>query len=294
MKNHINKKIFWIASYPKSGNTWMRAILLSLFFTKDGIFNFKLFNQIRYFDTPGNYEFIKSLNLDDFKNLNDLSTIAKYWIEAQKQTIITDGNFSFYKTHSANIKINEYKYTSEETTLGLIYIVRDPRDVIISFAKHHSLSIEKAKITMFAPNAYTAHEREKNPALALRTLTGSWSDHYNSWTKNNKNLLFIKYENLIKNKKSELSRIIKFVNNYIKIPISETKINNCINSTTFESMKKNEEKGLFEENSFDKNGKKIKFFNYGKEGNWKSVLSKEFVLNIEKKFKKEMSELKYI
>ena len=54
MKNHINKKIFWIASYPKSGNTWMRAILLSLFFTKNGIFNFKLFNQIRYFDTPGN------------------------------------------------------------------------------------------------------------------------------------------------------------------------------------------------------------------------------------------------
>ena len=59
-------------------------------------------------------------------------------------------------------------------------------------------------------------------------------------------------------------------------------------------MKKNEEKGLFEENSFDKNDKKINFFNFGKEGNWKSVLSKELVLNIEKKFKKEMSELKYI
>jgi hypothetical protein len=59
-------------------------------------------------------------------------------------------------------------------------------------------------------------------------------------------------------------------------------------------MKKNEEKGLFEENSFDKNGKKIKFFNYGKEGNWKNVLSKEFVLNIEKKFKKEMVELGYL
>ena len=54
MKNNHNKKIFWIASYPKSGNTWMRAIILSLFFTKDGIFDFNLLDQIKYFDTPGN------------------------------------------------------------------------------------------------------------------------------------------------------------------------------------------------------------------------------------------------
>ena len=121
MKNHINKKIFWIASYPKSGNTWMRAILLSLFFTKDGIFNFKLFNQIRYFDTPGNYEFIKSLNLNDFKNLNDLSTIAKYWIEAQKRTIITDGNFSFYKTHSANMSLYNNEFTNTNNSLGFLH-----------------------------------------------------------------------------------------------------------------------------------------------------------------------------
>ena len=56
-----------------------------------------------------------------------------------------------------------------------------------------------------------------------------------------------------------------------------------------------EEKGLFTENNIDiKTGKKIKFFNYGKKGNWKSVLSKELVLKIEKKFQKEMKELEYI
>jgi hypothetical protein len=205
-----------------------------------------------------------------------------------------DKKIKFLKTHHLRCGIGNYTFTNSKNTIGTIYIVRDPRDVIVSFAQHRSISIEKAEYTMFDSTAYEFPEREKNPDLALRTLLGSWSDHYNSWTKNNKNLLFIKYENLIKNKKSELSRIIKFVNNYIKIPTSETKINNCINSTTFESMKKYEEKGLFEENSFDKNDKKIKFFNYGKEGNWKSVLSKELVLNIEKKFQKEMKELGYI
>jgi len=278
--------IIWVVSYPKSGNTLVRAILTSLIYSEDGNFNFNLLKKIDQY--PQNHHFEALTNKFD-----DINELSKFWTISQDKLNL-DKKIKFLKTHHLRCGIGNYTFTNSKNTIGTIYIVRDPRDVIISFAQHHSISIEKAEYTMFDSTAYEFPEREKNPDLALRTLLGSWSDHYNSWTKNNKNLLFIKYENLIKNKKSELSRIIKFVNNYIKIPTSETKINNCINSTTFESMKKYEEKGLFEENSFDKNDKKIKFFNYGKEGNWKSVLSKELVLKIEKKFQKEMKELEYI
>jgi hypothetical protein len=278
--------IIWVVSYPKSGNTLVRAILTSLIYSEDGNFNFNLLKKIDQY--PQNHHFEALTNKFD-----DINELSKFWTISQDKLNL-DKKIKFLKTHHLRCGIGNYTFTNSKNTIGTIYIVRDPRDVIISFAQHHSISIEKAEYTMFDSTAYEFPEREKNPDLALRTLLGSWSDHYNSCTKNNKNLLFIKYENLIKNKKSELSRIIKFVNNYIKIPTSETKINNCINSTTFESMKKYEEKGLFEENSFDKNDKKIKFFNYGKEGNWKSVLSKELVLNIEKKFQKEMKELGYI
>ena len=278
--------IIWVASYPKSGNTLVRSILTSLIYSEDGNFNFKLLKKIELYPQKKHFESLMN-------KLNNINELSKFWTISQDKLNL-DKKIKFLKTHHLRCGIGNYTFTNSKNTIGTIYIVRDPRDVIISFAQHHSLSIEEAKHSMFRRDSYTFPEREKNPDLAIRTLFGSWSDHYNSWTKNNKNLLFIKYENLITNKKSELLRIIKFVNNYIKIPISETKINNCINSTAFESMKKNEEKGLFEENSFDKNGKKIKFFNYGKEGNWKSVLSKELVLNIEKKFQKEMSELKYI
>ena len=278
--------IIWLASYPKSGNTLVRSMLTSLIYSEDGNFNFNLLKKIDQYPRKKHF---KGLT-DKFNNLFELS---KFWTISQDKLNL-DKKIKFLKTHHLRCGIGNYTFTNSKNTIGTIYIVRDPRDVIISFAKHHCLSIEEAKYTMFDSTAYEFPEREKNPDLALQTLIGSWSDHYNSWTKNNKNLLFIKYENLIKNKKTEFSRIIKFVNNYIKIPISETKINNCINSTAFESMKKNEEKGLFEENSFDKNGKKIKFFNYGKEGNWKSVLSKELVSSIEKKFQKEMKELGYI
>ena len=74
--------ILWLASYPKSGNTWMRAIITSLFYTKDGIFNFDLLSYIPNFEKLETFEFIKDLNLKDYNNLSDLNVLSKYWIKA--------------------------------------------------------------------------------------------------------------------------------------------------------------------------------------------------------------------
>ena len=137
-----NKKIFWISSYPKSGNTWMRAILSSLFFTNNGKFNFDLLNFIVNFETSKRFEFIKSLNHKDFTKLNDLKIISKYWIEAQKNIKINEGSFGFFKTHNARVKINNHYYTDASTTLGFIYISRDPRDVVISYSKFSNLDFD--------------------------------------------------------------------------------------------------------------------------------------------------------
>ena len=92
-----------------------------------------------------------------------------------------------------------------------------------------------------------------------------------------------------------LIKIINFVNSFINIPISDEKINNCLNTTTFENMQSMEEKGLFTENNVDEkmNGK-IKFFNTGKKNDWKNILDYKIRMELEKKFKNEMSELKYI
>ena len=104
------KKIFWIASYPKSGNTWMRAIISSLFFSKDGIFDFKFLKSIRNFESSENYEFVKSINIKDYKNLNNLDIISKYRLEAQKRfnQNLKNKNVVFFKTHSANVSIKNY------------------------------------------------------------------------------------------------------------------------------------------------------------------------------------------
>ena len=88
------KKIFWVSSYPKSGNTWLRLILCGLFFTKDGhLENLEILKNIPKFDSLNNFEFIKELSDKDYKlifedneyNENTLITYSKYWIEAQKR-----------------------------------------------------------------------------------------------------------------------------------------------------------------------------------------------------------------
>ena len=113
-----NKKIFWVTSYPKSGNTWMRAILSSLFFTNNGKFDFDLLNLITNFETLKRFEFVKSVNSNDFNKLKDLKTIAKYWVEAQQRIDFGEGDFTFFKTHSANISLYDYEFTNKINTLG--------------------------------------------------------------------------------------------------------------------------------------------------------------------------------
>ena len=143
----MDKKILWLASYPKSGNTWLRSIISSLIYTSEGIFNFDLLKLIEQFDKPERYRFVKDINKDDYKKINlKIDCVAKYWIESQKKITINkkiNPIYNIFKTHSANLSVNNKNFTNNDVTAGCIYVVRDPREVVISFANHRGASIDK-------------------------------------------------------------------------------------------------------------------------------------------------------
>ena len=277
--------IIWIASYPKSGNTWLRSIITSLLYTTDGIFDFKLIKKIKQFPTRNQFQ-------DFTKNFNDINEISKFWLLAQDKINLTE-EIKFFKTHNLNCAVNKNSFTNKSHTLGTIYVVRDPRNLVNSIKNHYNKgNDEEAKNFLISKKILSRVPKDNEADIA--TLLGSWSDHYNFWTKKNSNLLLIKYEDLILDTKKELERIIIYLKKFMTVEINPEKIKNILSTTSFDHLKNLENKGLFNENVYDSKKNKIRFFNKGPSNDWTKVLDKKIQDDIEKIFYKEMKELGYI
>ena len=279
--------IIWLASYPKSGNTWVRSIITSLLYSEDGNFDFSLIGKIDQFPEK---KYFKDL-IKDFNNFHE---IFRHWIIAQDK-INLDGKIKIFKTHQGKFTINNNNFTNSENTLAVIYIVRDPRTLIKSISNHYTFTMDEAFDFLINPQLMGDGKSFKEKRDGIYNILGRWDEHYRSWTTNKNNLLLIKYEDLIKNTEIELKKIIKFLQKYLTFQYDENKIKNILKTTSFESLKNMENLGKFTEQVENKkDGKKINFFNLGPQNIWQESLEKEIVLKIEKNFHKTMKELKYL
>ena len=193
---------------------------------------------------------------------------------------------NFLKTHNALITIKNFAFTDIVKTLGLIYIIRDPRDIIISYSNHLNLSYEETFKRMKDLNTV-----EKTNDQLDRTLLSSWSNHYNSWKYFPSNKLIVRYEDLVTNPLLSFSKIIKYLNKLYELPISDEKIQSSIQNVEFKKLKKLEEKKGFSENPNYNKGKF--FFREGKINQGKEILSKDLLKQIEKEFESEMVKNNY-
>ena len=278
------KKIFWIASYPKSGNTRMRLIIKNIFFGSVAGEGLENLNVVPYFESDINYEFIKKINTNDFNNRSQMQTIAKYRILAQENVVIKGGNFGFFKTHSSNLKIDTIPYTSEKTSLGCIYLVRDPREIAVSYAHHKNKNIDETidalinrKAISFGLNKIPMHQ-------------SSWDQNVLSWRNLNVPNLIIKYEDMLENYEEILESIIVFFENKFafKIQNKDKIISLTLQNTNFNKLKEIEsKKGFIEELNNN-------FFRSGKKDTWKEALTEKQVNRIEKEFEKTMKIYGYL
>ena len=279
--------IIWIASYPKSGNTWLRSIISALVYSKDGIFTFEKLKKIEQFPEK---KFFKDL----VKNFSDFDEIKKNWITAQDK-INLDEKIKFFKTHQGNFKIGNDHFTNNQNTQAVIYIVRDPRNLVTSISNHYSLSLNEACKFLTSPELRGNGKSWEEKKDGIFNLLGKWNDHYKSWTNNTKNLLLLRYEDLITEPKKELEKIIFFLNRYVNFETNDIKNNKILESTSFENLKKMEQVGSFTENVIKKEtGSSVNFFNLGPKNIWQNSLDKKIIKKIEDSFKDEMNEIGYL
>jgi len=279
--------IIWLASYPKSGNTWVRSIIAALMHTNDGVFKFELLNQIKQFPSK---KYFKDFT-NDFENIHE---IKKYWESAQ-DFINLDNKVKFFKTHHINCKIGQYSFTSKKNTLATIYIVRDPRTLISSISNHYTLPIDSVCDFLTTPQIIGNTKKWEEKETGMQCLLGKWNDHYRSWTRNKNNFLLIKYEDLIQNPENELEKIINFLKKYLDVKTNDNKNKKILETTSFKNLKEMEQKGLFKENVLNKkDDSKVNFFHLGPANNWKDTLNEDVKNKIEKNFYNEMKELDYL
>ncbi len=284
--------IIWLASYPKSGNTWMRFYIISLLMGKQTNLNLNHLRAIMNYPHSTQFE-------DLVSDLFDFDEIAKNWITSQNK-INSNKNLRFFKTHNMLGKFRGNFFTNSENTLGSIYIVRDPRNVVTSVKNHYSLSnYEEATKFIFNENqVLSLSERQKDLYLKskkfpLTQLVGSWKTHYLSWKNMKKNYLLVRYEDLVESPKNEFTKIADFVGNLLKLKFTEDQIDNAISLSSFDKLEKMEKEHGFTESTIDKEGNRNKFFFLGPKNDWRKILDKSISSEIEKKFEKEMKELKY-
>ncbi|PHX89254.1 MAG: sulfotransferase [Pelagibacteraceae bacterium] len=281
--------IFWIASYPKSGNTWLRALLTSYYFSKDGNFNQLLLKNISQFPDK---QYFSDFNY----NPKIVTDTSRFWIAAQEK-INLGKRIRFFKTHNMLGSINGNNFTNKKNTIGCIYIVRDPRNVITSFKNHYDFSYEEALAAMLNENYYIFQSEGKNDYGNFQLLS-SWEKNFQSWKAQKIfPIKLIRYEDLLNQTFNTFKETIEFINKIfnLKNSFQKLKAQKSIQSTTFLKLKSMEKKEGFVESIFSKKeNKKIPFFHLGAENDWKKILDKDHQTKLNSQFQASLKELQYI
>ena len=282
--------IFWIASYPKSGNTWLRALISSYYYTEDGVYHQNIIKEIGQFPEKRHF---KSFDY----NKDIVTDTSKFWLKAQEK-INEDKKLRFFKTHNAFGALNNNQFTDNRNSLGAIYIVRDARNVITSIKNHYELNDDQALTWMLNQNNYIYDVNNfENDGYSDFQYISSWSINYKSWKVQKKiPIKIIKYEDLLNQTFVVFKDVIEFINKLTQIneKINIKKLKNSVNSTFFDKLKKDEEKNGFSESiTSTKTKTKIPFFYLGPKNNWKNLLDEKLQIKISNTFRGEFNELGY-
>ena len=277
--------IIWIASYPKSGNTWIRSFITAYYFCKKGIFDIEKLKLIE--DYP---------NKQFFKTKVKQGEIHKHW-ESSQQEICDKKKVKFLKTHNSLITAFGNDFTKPKHSLGIIYIIRDPRNVISSVKNHFDLESYDKALKFMQDENKVLDDYPHLENYAKTNIVNSWRINYQSWISNKSfQKLTIRYEDIARDPHLTFKKLINFVNALMgfKDGIDPKKLNNAIETTNFKNLQDIENKGKFGENVYSlKDNRKIKFFYQGPENRWGKNLDENMIKKMNEYYNKDLKFFEY-
>ncbi len=274
------KRNIFLASYPKSGNTWLRAIITNALINKER-FTLDNLKKIPLLSSKQNFKNFKKIHYSDDGDI-DFDWMSENIINCQKYLNKTNKDFNIYKTHS----VRHLKFTNETVNMGFIYIVRDPRDIVVSLSHFAGGSLERTI------NEVLYSKKLMTKTNGAKELLSTWNLHARSWLEyKNVSRLIIRYEDLINKTEENILQILNFLNKitcYTLLP-NKIDIHKIIKETSISNLKKEEELFGFKEAS-----KYSNFFRSGTTKQWEDILSLDQIKLIEKELYPLMKQFDYV
>jgi hypothetical protein len=256
------KNVVWIVSYPKSGSTWFRLLLSNLFSNSNRPVDINELHDTPIASNRNIFDQTLGINSSDltFDEIESLRPHVYKVLSRNSDRIL------YFKVHDAwtHTKQREEIFPAS-ITKGVVYIIRNPLDISISFAHHNNVEIGETIKNMNNPEfGFCSSEIKLSKQLRQKLL--SWSGHVSSWVdQSGLPLHILKYENLLSDTFNSLSQVL----NFLELNYKEEDINTSIANSKFETLQKQEEKSGFREKSI----KSEVFFRKGIENEWKSSLT---------------------
>lgn len=268
-KGQFPHKILWLASYPKSGNTWFRAFLSALLTNKEVEIN----NMITDGILAGR---------EVFEQISDIDSRYLYHDEAKWMLADVYRTVAQYHDQLSIIKVHDaFAYDKDGTpflppdvTHKAIYFVRNPLDIVGSLAHHMHMSIDQAVRFINNKSACLAPQQNNfNKSNQLRQELGDWTSHVKSWmTVDSFPIHVVRYEDMINSPVDTFVKATEFIGWQYQID----QIERAINAVGFNKLKAQEEQQGFAE--FTRKGGA--FFRSGKIGNWTNELDAAQIFSI--------------
>ncbi len=276
--------IVWLASYPKSGNTWLRVFLYHYTRILSGAPRED--DELNKLDRSSGYESKLFGLFERFleKPLAEASRLEVMSVRAQVQLTVAERieGVVMLKTHNLLGEIDGMPTVNLAASAGGVYIVRDPRDIAPSLAKHIGSDIDRAIEVMRTPAFSTENEKE-----TAFEIWGSWSQHVDSWgIEPNRSVLVVRYEDMLVKPTEMFASILRHLGQNPKDEV----LAEAIELSSFDKLKRQEDQGGFRERS----PRADRFFVSGKAGGWRDRLTATQAQKILANHRKEMAYFGYL
>jgi hypothetical protein len=251
-------KLIWLASYPKSGNTWLRAFLHNY-----------LRNPEKPYDINRLLDFTATENDAGLYKAYDPRPASQFsFADVQRMRPLLHRDLTesfpgsvFVKTHNAALAVEGVPLQTPDVTAGSIYIVRDPRDIAISYASHLGVPIDRVIRLMGDPAATVGGD----DAHVFERL-GSWSLHIQSWAgRRDPRCLLLRYEDMQIDPLRSFGRVVAFLGT----TPDPDRLAQAIRFSAFDQLRDQEQSNGF----IERPAQSQQFFRSGRSGQWRDLLT---------------------